>query len=211
MVEVFQRILLNLWWVQNEKKTYDKANHTFLITGYRTFRDQKNVYFLTEYFPSIELFTVMRDIGILSGSQARFYAASIILALEFLNHRGVIHRDLKPGSILVGADGYMKLTNYGFSAHPSSEKNYRTFTIVGTPHYMAPEVFAGGIGEGYTASVDIWSLGIMLYELLSGKLPFGEDHSDPTEIFELIKHDPLRFPAFFGKNLSSRSFIEQLL
>lgn len=196
---------------QNEKKTFDKVNHPFLITGYRTFKDNKNIYFLIEYFPSIELFTAIRDVGILSGSQARFYAASTILALEFLHSKNIIHRDLKPGSILVGADGYMKLTSYSFSAHLSPSKNYRTFTIVGTPHYMAPEVFSGKVGEGYTFTSDIWSLGVLLYELLSGKLPFGENHSDPTEIFEIIKHEPLRFPAFFGKTLLSRSFIEQLL
>ena len=66
----------------------------------------------------------------------------------------------------------------------NSKNNHSyTYTIVGTPHYMAPEIF---IGKGYSYNVDLWSLGIVLYELLSGFVPFGNDCDDPIAIYEQI-------------------------
>jgi cGMP-dependent protein kinase len=84
----------------------------------------------------------------------------------------------------------------------------RTFTIVGTPHYMAPEVV---LGKGYTHGVDVWSLGVMLFEFICGGVPFGEEEDDPFMIYERILRDSLRFPSNIAKSTPLRSFLELVL
>lgn len=83
----------------------------------------------------------------------------------------------------------------------------RTFTILGTPHYMAPEIIAG---KGYTLLVDLWSIGVCLYEFMCGMVPFGEEVDDPYEIYELIIKRNVSYPPYF-KDKKSQKFIEQLL
>jgi len=84
----------------------------------------------------------------------------------------------------------------------------RTYTVVGTPHYMAPEVI---VGKGYNSPVDFWSLGIITYEFICGGVPFGEEEEDPYEIYEKVLEHKLRYPSFVGKNFSAKVIIEQLL
>ena len=88
--------------------------------------------------------------------------------LEVFHHQGIIYRDLKPENIMVGRDGYLKLVDMG-TCKRMQENQTRTFSFIGTPEYMAPEVF---IHKGYSFSSDLWSLGAILYELLAGENPF---------------------------------------
>ena len=104
----------------------------------------------------------------------------------------VIYRDLKPENIMIDKDGFTKLIDMG-SAKVLKGKAGKTFTVIGTPHYMAPEIITG---KGYSYSVDIWSIGICLYELMCGTVPFGENMSDPYEIYEQIIKSPLKYPPF---------------
>ena len=83
----------------------------------------------------------------------------------------------------------------------------RTFTIIGTPHYMAPEIITG---KGYSYSVDLWSIGICLYEFLCGGVPFAEDADDPYEIYEEIIKKQISYPNFL-KDKKARKIIDQLL
>jgi len=91
---------------------------------------------------------------------------------------------------MVDKDGYLKLIDFG-TARITTDK---TFTIVGTPHYMAPEVIRG---RGYFIEADFWSLGIMLYEFICGGVPFGDDVNDPLMIYDKIIEYNLKFPSFF--------------
>lgn len=91
--------------------------------------------------------------------------------MEYLHIRNIIYRDLKPENVMVEADGYLRLIDMGTAKQLKQNSGFRTFTIIGTPHYMAPEVMQG---KGYSFSVDIWSLGVLLYEFFCGHLPFGE-------------------------------------
>ena len=100
--------------------------------------------------------------------------------------------------------GYPKLIDFG----TAKKVEARTFTIVGTPHYMAPEVV---LGKGYAHAVDFWSLGIMLYEFICGNVPFGEDQEDPLLVYEQILHQPLRFSSTLPKTSLARGFVELLL
>ena len=99
----------------------------------------------------------------------------------------MIHRDLKPENIMITPNGYPKLIDFG-SAKIVTD---RTYTILGTPHYMAPEVI---LGQSYDSSVDMWSLGIMLYEFLCGGVPFGENVEDAYKVYELVLTGKLEYP-----------------
>jgi cGMP-dependent protein kinase len=114
----------------------------------------------------------------------------MILALEYLHSNNIIYRDIKPENIMVDNKGYLKLIDMGTA---KILKNCKTFTIIGTPHYMAPEIIQG---KGYGFHVDIWSVGICLYEFMCGGVPFAEDIDDPYEIYEEIIKSNVRFPTF---------------
>lgn len=196
--------------VKNEFNTLLVANNPFLIGGFRSFKDATKIYLLIEYFMSIKIYQGLKEIGIMSPTQAKFYVAQIILGLEFLHHFKILHRDLKPNSILIGEDGYIKLTNFDNSIELKESQGYRTYTMIGTPHYMAPEVIEG---KGYSFACDFWGLGVLTYEFLCGKLPFGHDLVDPIEVFEAVKKQRLRFPAYVSNANKAlhRSFVKELL
>ena len=186
-----------------------QIDHVFIMKLVKTFQDSERIYFLTEFVNGQDLFDVIRYIGVLKSGQSKFYTASLLLILEHLHEHSIVHRDLKPENIMVdekvsGTQGYLKLIDFGTAKQIAG----RTFTIVGTPHYMAPEVVQG---KGYGLSADWWSLGVILYEFAIGGLPFGEEEEDPFAIYDKILQDPLRFPSAFTKKSSTRQFIELLL
>eukprot|EP01017_Pseudomicrothorax_dubius_P020343 TRINITY_DN22216_c0_g1_i1.p1 TRINITY_DN22216_c0_g1~~TRINITY_DN22216_c0_g1_i1.p1 ORF type:complete len:235 (+),score=52.63 TRINITY_DN22216_c0_g1_i1:120-824(+) len=139
-------------------------------------------------------------------NEAQFYAGQLVLAIEHFHSQNIIYRDLKPENVMVDAKGYVKLIDMG-TAKIMKTRASKTFTIIGTPHYMAPEVLKG---KGYTMNVDLWSIGICLYEFLCGAVPFGEEAEDPYAIYEEIIKNELKFPHFM-KDKKARRFIEQLL
>ncbi|CAH8656007.1 unnamed protein product [Schistosoma bovis] len=108
---------------------------------------------------------------------ARFYASQVILALEYLHYLDLIYRDLKPENILLDPVGYIKIADFGFVKHVK----YRTYTLCGTPEYLAPEIIQS---KGYTKAVDWWATGVLIYEMVAGHPPFFAD--EPIEIYERI-------------------------
>ncbi|OMJ91870.1 hypothetical protein SteCoe_5550 [Stentor coeruleus] len=130
---------------------------------------------------------ILRHVGLLNNSDSQFYIASMILILQYLHERDIIYRDLKPENIMVDNQGFIKLVDFGTAKIIQG----RTYTLVGSPHYIAPEVI---VGKGYGKMADLWSLGICLYEFLCGRVPFGEEEEDPYRIYEEILEKPLEFP-----------------
>lgn len=124
-----------------------QVDHPMIIKLIKTFKDSKRVYFLLEYINGLDLFDVLREMNLLNNSQARFYTGALLIVLEHLREKGIAHRDLKPENIMVDKDGYIKLIDFG----TAKIINGRTNTIVGTPHYMAPEIITG---KGYDIAVD---------------------------------------------------------
>lgn len=137
---------------------------------YRTFKDEDFVYFLLSFVKGMELFEVIRQMGknllrknidwkldLLTNDEARFYIGSMLLCVEYLHRRHIVYRDIKPENIMVDKDGFLVLIDMGTAKilKESSGMN-RTFTILGTPHYMAPEILQG---KGYSLHVDLWSIG----------------------------------------------------
>ena len=110
--------------------------------------------------------------NIVSNGQAQFFIGNLILALDHLAKQKIVHRNLKPENIVVDDEGYIALIDFAFAKISKD----RTYTIVGTPFYMAPEVITG---KGYTNSCDLWSMGVILYELICCAMPFGEALKDP--------------------------------
>ena len=128
--------------VKNEKLVLDQIEHPFLITLFWTSHDIKFLYMLFEYICGGELFTYLRNAGKFSGVQARFFAAEIVSALVYLHHRSIVYRDLKPENILLDLHGHVKITDFGFAKILTD----RTYTMCGTPEYLAPEIIQG---KGY--------------------------------------------------------------
>lgn len=161
----------------------------------RCYKDEYNIYFLLEFIKGLELFDTIREIGLLSTYDSQFYIGSMILVLEYLHSNHIIYRDIKPENIMVDDKGYMKLIDMGTAKIMKSKNNTisRTFTIIGTPHYMAPEVISG---KGYNFFVDLWSVGICLYEFMCGYVPFGEEAEDPYEIYEDIIKKEIGYPDY---------------
>ena len=109
--------------------------------------------------------------------------------IEHLHNQKIIYRDLKPENLMLGIDGYLKLVDMGTAKELTIEDRFRTKTIIGTPHYMAPEIITG---KGYSFASDLWGLGVIMYELIYGGLPFGENLYDPFKIYKEMISKPLR-------------------
>ena len=187
-----------------ERKILLQLDHNLILKLVRTFKDDKRIYFLTEFVRGLDLFDVLRQLNLVSDRDAKFYAACMVLMFEHLHERDIIYRDLKPENVMVDEDGYPKLIDFGIAKIVQG----RTYTVVGTPHYMAPEVI---VGKGYGLSSDYWSIGIILYEFVCGGVPFGEDEEDPYVIYEKVIERKLSYPNFVDPRMPCKPMIEQLL
>lgn len=204
VVEKARVLKLDTWeGLLLERDILLQLDHIFVMKLVKTIKDEAYVYFLMEYVPGMDFFDVIRQLGILSDQDARFYISCLLLTLEYLQEKKVIYRDLKPENIIIDEDGYPKLIDFGTAKVVEG----RTYTIIGTPHYMAPEVIAG---KGYNHSADLWSLGVILYELLCGGLPFGENDEDPYEVYQKILTERLKYPSFIGAKLKCKTLIDTL-
>lgn len=191
--------------ILEEKKVLTMVDYAYINKLVKTFKDERRIYFLLEYVHGFELSSILKHIGILSNNDSLFYAASIILILQYLHEREIIYRDLNLDNIMVDTNGYIKLIDFG----SSKLLNGRTYTLIGSPHYVAPEVI---VGKGYSKNADLWSLGICIFEFLTGRLPFGEDFIDPYDIYESILEFNYVYPSEIEQpSDSAKTFIAQLL
>ncbi|EGR27446.1 protein kinase domain protein [Ichthyophthirius multifiliis] len=194
--------------VLQEKLVLEQIQFPFIISLVRTFKDQKNLYLLLTFINGQQMFEVIREIGLLSSCDAQFYIASLILSIEYLHQRQIIYRDIKPENLIVDKEGYMYLIDLGQSKILNKGKHRgRTFTIIGTANYMAPEIIKG---KGYSFNADLWSIGVLLYEFMSGMVPFGNEKNDPYEIYQEILNKDVKYPDYF-KDKKAKRLIDQLL
>uniref|UniRef100_A0A672ID92 Protein kinase domain-containing protein n=1 Tax=Salarias fasciatus TaxID=181472 RepID=A0A672ID92_SALFA len=180
--------------VYSEKNILQQTNCPFIIRLFRTFRDDRFVYMLLEACLGGELWTVLRDMSFFDEPSARFCIGCVLEAFDYLHTMGVVYRDLKPENLLLDAEGYVKMADFGFAKKIGLGK--KTWTFCGTPEYVAPEVI---MNKGHDFGADCWSLGILIFELLTGNPPFSG--ADPIKIYTMVLHgmDKVDFPKKIGK------------
>ncbi|XP_074476034.1 protein kinase cGMP-dependent 1b isoform X1 [Sebastes fasciatus] len=184
--------------IRSEKHIMTEAHSDFIVRLYRTFKDSKYLYMLMEACLGGELWTILRDRGSFEDSTTRFYTACVVEAFAYLHAKGIIYRDLKPENLILDSRGYAKLVDFGFAKKIGFCK--KTWTFCGTPEYVAPEII---LNKGHDVSADYWSLGILMYELLTGSPPFSGP--DPMKTYNIILRgiDMIEFPKKITKNAAS--------
>jgi len=170
--------------ILHEKQIMSGCSSPFIVQLHRTFQDSRYLYMLMEPCLGGEVWTLLRNSKRFSDSTASFYVACVILALDYLHAKGVIYRDLKPENLLLDSSGYVKITDFGFARQ--LESGERAWTFCGTPEYVAPEVITN---KSHDTRADIWSLGILVFELLTGTPPFtGKKKDGQTSVYpEILK------------------------
>merc|ERR1719409_979933 len=186
--------------INSEKAILKTLHHPFIVNLFGSFHDSRYLYLVLEYIVGGEFFTHLRRAGRFDNETAQFYAAQIVCIFEYVHSKNIIYRDLKPENILLTADGYIKLTDFGFA----KVIEYRTYTLCGTPEYIAPEVL---LNKGHGKPVDWWTLGILIYEMIVGYPPFVDE--DPMGIYQKILSGKIVFPKMFDKN--AKSLVKKLL
>nr|AML79597.1 putative LOV domain-containing protein [Krameria lanceolata] len=217
-----------------EREIISVLDHPFLPTLYTSFQTSTHVCLITDFCPGGELFALLdkQPMKIFKEESARFYAAEVLIGLEYLHCLGIIYRDLKPENILLQKDGHVVLTDFDLSfispcrpqviKHPPPSNRRRSRSqpppifvaepvsqsnsFVGTEEYIAPEIITGA---GHTSAIDWWALGILLYEMLYGRTPFRGKNRQKT--FANILHKDLTFPSSIPVSLAARQLINALL
>ncbi|CAL8338260.1 unnamed protein product [Lota lota] len=186
-----------------EKRVLSLAwDNPFLTHLYSTFQTKEHLFFVMEYLNGGDLMFHIQDKGRFDVNRATFYGAEIIVGLQFLHSKGIIYRDLKLDNVMLDQDGHIKIADFGMCKENVFGENKAT-TFCGTPDYIAPEIL---LGQKYTFSVDWWSFGVLVYEMLIGQSPFQGDDED--QLFESIRMDTPHYPRWITKE--SKDLIEKL-
>lgn len=173
-----------------ERTVLARIDNPFIVPLKFSFQLPEKLYLVLSFINGGELFYHLQKSGKFSMNRSRFYIAELLTALESLHKLNVIYRDLKPENILLDYQGHIALCDFGLCKLNMSTDD-KTNTFCGTPEYLAPELL---LNSGYTRSVDWWTLGTLLYEMLTGLPPFYDD--DVPTMYKKILQNPLRFPPF---------------
>ncbi|XP_058148603.1 protein kinase C delta type isoform X3 [Dasypus novemcinctus] len=177
-------------------------DNPFLTHLYCTFQTKDHLFFVMEFLNGGDLMYHIQDKGRFELYRATFYASEIICGLQFLHSKGIIYRDLKLDNVMLDQQGHIKIADFGMCKENIFGEN-KASTFCGTPDYIAPEILKG---LKYTFSVDWWSFGVLLYEMLIGQSPFHGDDED--ELFESIRVDTPHYPRWITKE--SKDILEKL-
>lgn len=175
---------------KSERAILQNAEHPFLMCLHYSFQTPDKLYFVMDFVNGGELFFHLQNEQFFDNNRAKFYAAEIVLALDYLHSRGIIYRDLKPENLLLDMDGHIKVTDFGLSKQGLLDTTDRTSTFCGTPEYLAPEVLQG---KDYGKAVDWWSFGSLIYEMLTGLPPFYDE--DVQKMYTLKMTAELDIPS----------------
>ncbi|BFZ19048.1 hypothetical protein BsWGS_22088 [Bradybaena similaris] len=186
-----------------ERNILEAVKHPFIVDLHYAFQTDGKLYLILEYLPGGELFTHLEREGIFMEDMASFYLGEILLAIEHLHTLGVIYRDLKPENVLLDAKGHIKLTDFGLCKESISLGDI-THTFCGTIEYMAPEIVQR---SGHGKAVDWWSLGALMYDMLTGQPPFSGENRKKT--IDKILRAKLSLPPYLTNE--ARGLLKKLL
>lgn len=196
---ISKRKLLEANQVQSvirEKELLRNLQHIFIVQLVASYQDENTLFLLLPVISGGELFSRVQKCKTrtrgLRNNEAAFYAACVIEAIGHFHHHSIAYRDLKLENVLIGEDGYCVIVDLGFAKIVPDQ----TFTLVGTPEYIAPEII---LSKGYDKSVDYWSYGVLVYELLVGVSPFFKFGSTRMAMFKRIVMVDFTFPIGFGE------------
>lgn len=205
--------------IRTERDILSAAANEWIIKLHYSFQDKSHLYLVMEYLPGGDFMNLLIRQNILSELEAKFYIAELVLAVEGVHKLNYIHRDLKPDNILIDRAGHLKLSDFGlskeaeiYSTHQAKSPYRRTrklaFSTVGTPDYIAPEVFNR---QGYSESVDWWSVGIILFETVVGYPPFYSEI--PSEVYSRIVgwREYFHIPSDLKLSVSAKDLICRLI
>ncbi|NXF99321.1 PKN2 kinase, partial [Sakesphorus luctuosus] len=188
-----------------EKRIFEVVNssdHPFLVNMFACFQTPHHACFVMEYTPGGDLMMRIHE-DVFPEHMAQFYTACVVLGLQFLHEKKIVYRDLKLDNLLLDAEGFVKIADFGLCKEGIGFGD-RTNTFCGTPEFLAPEVLTD---MSYTRAVDWWGLGVLIYEMLVGESPFPGD--DEEEVFDSIVNDEVRYPRFLSAE--ALSIIRKLL
>uniref|UniRef100_A0A4W4H8L8 protein kinase C n=2 Tax=Electrophorus electricus TaxID=8005 RepID=A0A4W4H8L8_ELEEL len=177
-----------------EKRIFETVNsvrHPFLVNLFACFQTKEHVCFVMEYAAGGDLMMHIHA-DVFSEPRATFYAACVVMGLQFLHEHKIVYRDLKLDNLLLDTEGYVKIADFGLCKEGMGFRD-RTSTFCGTPEFLAPEVLTE---TSYTRAVDWWGLGVLIFEMLVGESPFPGD--DEEEVFDSIVNDEVRYPRFLS-------------
>lgn len=181
--------------IKSEREILSNLKFPFMPKFFGSFQDSQFLYLLFEYVSGGELFSLIRSNKRFASDKIQFYGSQVLLTLEYLHSQGVIYRDLKPENILIDKKGYLKLTDFSFSKKIEG----KTYTLCGTPEYMAPEVVMRG--DGYSFLADWWSFGILLFEMAEGFSPFWD--KNPISVYKNILEGKFTFKFTTDRQLKN--------
>ncbi|EQC36037.1 AGC protein kinase, variant [Saprolegnia diclina VS20] len=189
---------------RTERSVLGSIDHPFIVRLHYAFQTTHQLYFILDYCPGGDLFFHLTRIKCFPESIARFYAAEITLALVHLHEKGIVYRDLKPENIMLDVHGHVKLADFGLAKTGITGRLDGTNTLCGTPEYLPPEILNK---KGHGTAVDWWNLGMVLYELLTGRPPWYT--TDRETLYQRLRSSPLEFPA--GLSVEAMDLIAGLL
>ncbi|XP_063903791.1 cGMP-dependent protein kinase 1-like [Zophobas morio] len=184
--------------VRDERRILQELNSDFIVKFYRTFRDKEHVYMLMECCLGGDLWTILDKQRYFDNDTTKFYTACVAQALEYIHSKNIVHRDIKPENLILDDQGYLKLVDFGLAKKLGCDG--RTTTFCGTVDYMAPEII---LKEGHDLRIDFWSLGVLVFECLSGDLPFTGKNKYETYTNILKGIDTVVFPENLTENATS--------
>ncbi|XP_043962894.1 cGMP-dependent protein kinase 1 [Gambusia affinis] len=184
-----------------EKKILKAIQCDFIVKLHAAFKDTRYIYMVMEFCGGGEIWTKLKEVGRFDEHVAVFCTACVVEAYAYLHKKSIMYRDLKPENLMLDMKGYIKLVDFGFAKE--LVRGEKTYSFVGTPEYMAPEIIKN---QGHDFAVDFWSLGILIFELLVGSPPFSS--SEPQKIYSKILDGELKFPLYLSE--AAKSIISKL-
>ncbi|RWS17163.1 ribosomal protein S6 kinase 2 beta-like isoform X1 [Dinothrombium tinctorium] len=179
-----------------ERDILAEVNHPFIVKLNYAFQTEGKLYLVLDFLRGGDLFTRLNKEVMFTEEDVKFYLAELALALDHLHSLGIIYRDLKPENILLDANGHISLTDFGLSKESLNEE--KTYSFCGTVEYMAPEIINR---KGHTSAVDWWSFGVLMFEMLTGVLPF--QGSNRKETMQQIMKAKLCMPQYLSPEAQS--------